>query len=246
MNHPFDLKSIFDSFLVHAGMLYRIAKTGAIKQVSTQHNQSGYVSVTFEGKHLKGSDVAWALHHGMWPMYPVFHADGNPHSFSVDNLLPIRGPWPRCRIEKVPGGGYKHPLSQGVGFPNEGLARNDWHRQVSSQLREALPFVFQQIEEAKAQYLADGGILHAPRTLGNTRRKSSGRPASLVPERRPKAQEGWTVVRYEGELLAVPEACHVSDDLRIRAYEVKYNGATAFRFDPALGRTVVAATAAQP
>lgn len=50
------------------------------------HNGKDYYSITYKGRKLAGSQVAWLLHYGEWPDRSIFFIDANPMNLQISNL----------------------------------------------------------------------------------------------------------------------------------------------------------------
>lgn len=49
-------------------------------------NGKDYLSITYQGRKLSGSQVAWLLHYGEWPDRSVFFIDGDTTNLRISNL----------------------------------------------------------------------------------------------------------------------------------------------------------------
>lgn len=49
-------------------------------------NGKDYYSVTYRGRKMSGSQLAWFLHYGQWPDRSVFYIDENPRNLKISNL----------------------------------------------------------------------------------------------------------------------------------------------------------------
>ena len=98
-------------------------------------NGKDYYSITYQGRKLSGSQVAWLLHYGEWPDRSIFFVDENPMNLRISNLK--MADHKAIRIVKKDGStGYKMTNEQ---VRHYGLSRNynisltDYARMFSEQ-----------------------------------------------------------------------------------------------------------------
>ena len=83
-------------------------------------NGKDYYSITYKGRKLAGSQVAWLLYYGEWPDRSVFFIDTNPMNLQISNLK--LADHKAIRVVKEDGSvGYKMTTEQ---VRHYGLARN--------------------------------------------------------------------------------------------------------------------------
>ena len=80
------------------GELLWLRKTGSSREVSRWNaryagrpafaciSDRGYLTGTFDGRHIKAHRAAWAIFHGKWPTMEIDHANGDPKDNRISNL----------------------------------------------------------------------------------------------------------------------------------------------------------------
>lgn len=234
-------------FKITQGRLYKVLASGKLRPVTAIHN--GRVVARIDGNEYDAAMVAWTLHYGIWPRYPLVYADGDPHNVREDNLFAAREPLKRCTLRTI-GKVIYHPLSK-VGHANKEAAREHWQKLYAAELMQDMAAVISQQQEELERH-ADkldptrwliepsakqrkAGRKPLPVREGLTKH---GKPYKPKPTQRPKAVEGKKWHWYESAWLLVPKACHVSDDKNIRCHAVKYLNAVEFYYDHSQERTL--------
>lgn len=206
-------------YALQDGRLMRKLSGGLVRPVDSW--QKGRLVVQLRGRRTFAAEIAWILQHGAECPYPILILDGDECNLAADNLLAIKGAVPRMRLTPVrvhQSRGVTHPLSEVVFLSNE-AARLDWQQQVQRQFAQG---------HAEALLLCEQRV--AARPVVEVLPVAAPPGPKRKYERRPPCPEGWVLVRYKGEWLAVPRAVHPSDDVVLRCQQV-LKGVKRFYFD---------------
>lgn len=230
-----------DNFVLQEGKLYRLQATGDLRRVLALDNKNlpadslpsviscntGSLVATVAGRRLRAVDIAWTLHYGSWPLYPLVVADGDPHNMVQSNLLAVRGQKYRPRIT-VSGKFFVHNLAA-ERFSSPELARDDWRRCAAALYRADQSHVLfaEQVNRERA-------IVTAERVAKPVRARVKVDPNK---PRRPAPIKGKEWHYWKGAWVSVPVACHVSDDYMVRI-EAVLAGAKSFVYDEEQQRTL--------
>ncbi len=219
-----NLVAVHQNFLLESDQLMRIMSNGALRKVPTV--VQGKIRVLLDGVYLSGPEVAWALHYGIEPQFPLLQVDGDPFNLSAKNLLPIRGIMPRCRITWK-GRLCYHSLG-GFGYADEKSCRKSWQLDVYDKYSKDLAHVLSTERKIRDQR----GLLVVPPKPVRKYTLSAARAAKT--KRTPKPEHIWgkVWVWFEDAWLSIPEATHPSDDWMVRAASVKAANARALIDQP--------------
>jgi hypothetical protein len=204
--------------------IYRILADKSYQELS--YVTAGRLWATINGERLAAPDIAWCLHYGNWPKFPLVQLDGNPFNCSIDNLMPARHKRLRYR-ETARGGKFYHPLEK-MGFSTPEQCLLNWQAHARDYYMQDLHHVL--AIEAEERELRRGVEVPPPVLTKVRRPRSASRKASGLPPR-PALVEGMEWHWYEGAWVSVPVACHVADDYlqRLRKWKA---GAVRFVFQP--------------
>jgi hypothetical protein len=209
--------------------LYRILADGSMKEVT--YLEGGRLLAVVGGEKLFAPDIAWCLHYGNWPKYPLVQLDGDPFNCSLDNLMPARVKRLRYRQKEVDGRFY-HSLAPKLPFRTAAECRRNWTAHARDHYAKDLDYVLE-VEARERELRAAAALPAAPLPLVRARRAERAERAVPVGARppRPMAVDGMEWHWWEGAWISVPVACHVADDYRVRI-EKWLKGAVRFVFQP--------------
>lgn len=225
-------------FQLIGSRLYRKHVDGTLRQLKSMDGLK--VVTLFRTARILAVDIAWCLHRGNWPMFPIVQIGDDPLDFSENNLYAARTRQLRYRI--MPNErGFSHNLASGY-FRTVQECRASWESCARSFYAGDQAMIYSleaDQRRLRAQYLADMAALkksniHNPDPMPAVRKRPERPfkgPAHAKPPK-PRAIPGREWHWYMGEWVDVPEAVHVADDYRVRIQKWKL-GARRFEFCPA-------------
>lgn len=210
------------------GTLYRKLVDGTVKELTTL--SGGQLVTVFEGERLLAIDIAWALHYGNWPMFPVVQLHDDLFDFRIENLFPARLKRLRFRMTGAVGA-YRHPLG-GLAFATPERCRMDWEWRAREYYLKDMAFVLGlETEQREMRRLAQLPFRMPSLAPVEKAPKPPKEPRSL----RPGGVPGMEWHYHDKAWVAIPEACHVADDYRVRIRK-QLAGAVRFVFQPEYGQ----------
>lgn len=106
---------------------------------------NGVLVMSFGRRYVAVHDVAWAKTYGNWPLFTLWHRDGNARNCALENLLPCRVLRRRFRYFAD-----RHPLSERL-FATADEARIDWLRCFASELEADMGYCLNLEREARGE-----------------------------------------------------------------------------------------------
>lgn len=207
-------------FVLEGSKLYRKLADGSVKQLKSLDGTK--VVTLFNSHRLIGADIAWCLLYGNWPQFPLVLLGADPLDFTPTNIYPARTRRLRY-MHSQKGALHYHSLSR-LPFVSEERCRADWEDTAREFYKKDLPYVLR-LEEAerglRASYVDDLREVQKVVPL----------PVAAVRGKRPRQLAGYEWHWNAGEWIAVPEACHVSDDYMVRIRRQRA-GAVRHEFQP--------------
>jgi hypothetical protein len=232
MTHPIPASQV-PNYFTHSGTLvYKILADGTLGELSTL--DGGVLSVRIKGQRVLAMDIAWALHFGNWPKFPLVQLSTDPFDCRVlENIFPARLKRLRYR-QTIKDGKFCHPLAR-LGFTSAQHCRADWTAAARAIYMGDVDNVLT-IEAKERELRAAAGLVdEVPMSRKRQRLTQRMQRVNLGPKpSKPRAPEGQEYHWFKGEWRLVPVACHVADDYvcRLRAWE---QGAVRAAFNPVYG-----------
>ncbi len=212
-----------EHFALLDGKLFKKLSTGVIRPINTV--RAGRLVAVVSGKSYYGPELAWTLHYGSGPMFPVFCLDGDPLNLAQENVLPSRIRRLRFRFTENPSG-FKHTLEKYYRFKSFVECKDDWLRHARKYYMADLANVLE------LQHLRDRQRTDLGYARPVVKRRAPPPPKPVAATKRPAYREGFRAYWHGGRWVEVPEACHVADDYRERCRRVLL-GAVRFEFNHA-------------
>lgn len=217
-------------------MIYRILANGHLKEI--RYIEGKRLVAVVNGEKLYAPDIAWCLHYGNWPKFPLVQLDGDIFNCSIDNLMPVRVKRLRFRGRQV-GDRFYHNFEPKVAFRSLLDCRRNWTLHAREHYMKDLAYVLE-VEASERELRRNSAPalpplpLHAAARVERQKRREARIPVGARPPR-PAAVPDMEWHWYANAWLSVPVACHVADDYRERVRRW-LAGAVRFVYQPVYGQ----------